>query len=118
MLSVKSMLLMADKVVRVMSKREPERMLTINGESASLKELSEKLHKFCLWVEPVGTFQSSDIEHVCRCKDCEWYRKFKQKGVKGSKLQIIRMCKLNMRQRNPDFYCADGIPRRGEIEKP
>ena len=108
---------LANKCVKRISKLYPDRELVTESDRVPVQEVSEDFDRLCKWLEPNEDFDSKDIVKVCRCKNCIWYKKFRNKNGGLVKNPVIFLCKLDMKPKDPSFFCKSGEPRRTDYEK-
>ena len=93
------------QVLKEQLKQYPNRMVkTSEGVSVSLQKVVRAMNRQAQWVYP--ELSTSDIAKVVRCKNCIHYKKYRRKGWGQS--AAIYACSLDMKQRDPLFFCKDG----------
>lgn len=77
------------------------------GESLTLKQVITELSQVAAWMYP--ELSSDEITKVVRCKNCQNFRTYKQKGA--LKPRPFQACRYNLDQRDPEYYCKNGLER-------
>lgn len=96
---------LAVKLLRGLSKQQPEKSFTnSDGETLTIADVANYLNGVSSWM--FKDLAAEDIEKVVRCKRCVNYKRFKKKG--DIKSPAFYACKLDMKKRDPMFYCKDG----------
>lgn len=95
----------AIKVLRRQQKENPSKTFTNQqGETATIQDVVSGLEGVVKWIHPELT--TKDITKVVRCKKCRHYKTYKKKGA--FKATPFKACSLDMKRRDPMFYCGDG----------
>lgn len=98
----------AIKVLKRSSKENPEKTFTNQkGETVTIQEVVSGLESVVKWIHPEIT--TEDIVRVVRCKKCRHYKTYKKKGA--FKATPFKACSLDMKKRDPMFYCGSGEVR-------
>lgn len=75
------------------------------------QDTKEGLQRLRDWCFP--ELDTSNLEIVIHCKDCEYYKKFHKKVSEDSLTREVTMrCKLDKQERRPIFYCASAKERK------
>lgn len=115
-MKLRTLLSLVNKSVKRMETVYPNHKFNSPEGEASIGTVAKEFDLLCKWLQPSEDFDSKDIVKVCRCKDCLWYRKFRKKGSSWVK-NTVYLCKMDMKPKDPTFYCKAGTPRRGDDEK-
>lgn len=95
----------AIKVLRSKQKETPNKTFTNkDGCTVTIQEVLSGLENIVKWIHPELT--TEDIARVVRCKKCRYYRTYKKKGA--FKATPFKACSLDMKRRDPMFYCGSG----------
>lgn len=98
----------AIRCLKQLDKQNPNKTFrNSNGESLSLKQVISEISRVAAWMYP--ELSGDEIVKVVRCKDCQNFKTYKQKGV--LKPRPFRACKYDLDRRDPEFYCKDGFER-------
>jgi len=95
-------------ILKRYSKEYPEYTFEVEGKTVKIKDLVAALTKLLGWLYKDLTTET--IERITRCYDCQYYKKYKKRGaLKG---QSFYACSIDRVKHRPDFYCANGEPKR------
>lgn len=103
-MSLKQILLACAKILRVKAKRYPDGGFTVDGKKVLYCEAANEVQRLSGWVFP--DLDTADIQKVIHCKDCAHYKRYRKKN--SYKPEFKCLCELDKKQREPDFFCADG----------
>lgn len=92
------------KVLKQQYKVTPNRTFSKGSETLSLKSVIDSLERLVDWC--CADLDTSDITKVVPCSKCVHYKRYKKKNV--FKAEVFRACELDMKRRQPNFYCKDG----------
>lgn len=105
-MKLSDILQLAVKLLSMQAEKNPAKTFTKNGKTMSITQVVESLNELRSWLYP--DLVTEDVCKVVRCKRCMYYRKFRTKGMKS---QEFMACKLDMKKRDPMFFCKDGEER-------
>lgn len=96
---------LAAKILRTYHKINPDKVFTNkSGDRLTADDVAKSIEKVSSWM--YRDLSSEDIEKVVRCKNCINYKRFKKKG--DIKSPAFYACRLDMKKRDPMFYCKAG----------
>ena len=99
---------MVIKVLRKQAKDCPGKGFTnSSGKRVTIEELANSLEDVVQWM--YHDLNTKDITKVVRCENCINYKKFRKKNA--YKANEFYACRLDMKRRDPMYYCKDGEER-------
>lgn len=99
---------LAIKLLKRQQAENPQKKFTSpSGEVVYIGDIVNALEKVVSWIHP--ELSSDDIAKVVRCNRCKHYKTYRKKGA--FKPQTFKACCLDMRPRDPMFFCKDGEER-------
>lgn len=98
-MNARAVLLAAIQIVR----KAPKKLSVEVPPDQVVKELESLIG----WISP--ELECSNIVKVTRCKSCSNYHRYKKKGA--FKAVPFYACSLDMKRRDPEFFCKDGIEK-------
>lgn len=112
-MNAKHILQICIKTLKQIQKENPNKVFKVQGYGANCDskvqvseviDEAEKLYNWCY-----HGLDATDLQKVTRCKDCEYYKRFKKKTA--YKPQVKYLCTLDKKERGPEFYCANAIEK-------
>lgn len=103
-MNLKQTLLACAKMLRAKAHKFPEGSFTVDGKKVLYCEAANEIQRLSGWVFP--DLDTADIQKVIHCKDCAHYKRYRKKN--SYKPEFKCLCELDKKQREPDFFCADG----------
>lgn len=103
-MNLKQTFLVCVKMLRSKARKFPEGGFTLDGETVLYSEAADELERVSAWVFP--DLHTGDVRLVVHCRNCAHYKRYRKK--KALKPEVKCLCELDKKQREPDFFCADG----------
>lgn len=103
-MNLKAALEAAAQAYEKRAERNPNGEIEVFGSRVSYGKAASEIRRVVSFVYP--ELETGNVQKVVRCKNCKYYKRYRKKN--SYKPEFKCLCELDKKQREPDFFCADG----------